>query len=375
MDPVTTATTVAGGISILNKFLDINSVTSDAELDNATESFLKANFMKTGSITKMLKTLVIEPTILVTPGAKVSPAYDNIVKVGLDMFSSFYLQAFDMLTKVSGVSTLTAISILSTNTVSGKGALTNKAKNLFDNLTAESLDKPLVLNQLDFNNSNIFFNLEANDGNELAGGLFRKLKVSIKLNNNSTIEVPINIIANVKMVKPEEIINVMMDKDAKNTFTSRWMEYKSGGISLSDLIFCTDLIKDYKSRKISKNSDLFNRLEDRNNDKYLRRIVTGIAGTEYSYGIVVTSEDELRSIESITKLNVSKFGDKEKLLSTLQSHNLSVLDDDTERARILISDLQGEMNIGYKKINNYKDSDNGMMDFMKYFIANKTPVF
>ena len=31
MDPVTTATTVAGGISILNKFLDINSVTSDAE--------------------------------------------------------------------------------------------------------------------------------------------------------------------------------------------------------------------------------------------------------------------------------------------------------------------------------------------------------
>ena len=362
MDPVTTATTVAGGISILNKFLDINSVTSDAELDNATESFLKANFMKTGSITKMLKTLVIEPTILVTPGAKVSPAYDNIVKVGLDMFSSFYLQAFDMLTKVSGVSTLTAISILSTNTVSG-------------NLTAESLDKPLVLNQLDFNNSNTFFNLEANDGNELAGGLFRKLKVSIKLNNNSTIEVPINIIANVKMVKPEEIINVMMDKDAKNTFTSRWMEYKSGGISLSDLIFCTDLIKDYKSRKISKNSDLFNRLEDRNNDKYLRRIVTGIAGTEYSYGIVVTSEDELRSIESITKLNVSKFGDKEKLLSTLQSHNLSVLDDDTERARILISDLQGEMNIGYKKINNYKDSDNGMMDFMKYFIANKTPVF
>ena len=62
-------------------------------------------------------------------------------------------------------------------------------------------------------------------------------------------------------------------------------------------------------------------------------------------------------------------------MSTLQSHNLSVLDDDTERARILISDLQGEMNIGYKKINNYKDSDNGMMDFMKYFIANKTPVF
>ena len=100
---------IVAGMRLLKQYLD------NAGSDNQTDKFLNANFKKTGSITKLLKTLIVEPTIIVSEEAKTSRAFDQAVNTSLNIFSSFYLQAFQILTQLNGKSGVEAIDILSTN--------------------------------------------------------------------------------------------------------------------------------------------------------------------------------------------------------------------------------------------------------------------
>jgi len=56
---------IASGMKLIKDYLDNTAEKS------ATDKFLNGNFKKTGSITKLLKTLVVEPTIIVSEEARI----------------------------------------------------------------------------------------------------------------------------------------------------------------------------------------------------------------------------------------------------------------------------------------------------------------
>ena len=187
--------------------------------------------------------------------------------------------------------------------------------------------------------------------------------------------IPITIIGTVKVVPIDEIIIAVSNYDFKKSFTYRLREWQSGGISLSDLIFATDLIKEYKANKLSKNSQLMTDIEDKRNTSNIRKAVTGIQGAEVSYNMIMVTDYELEMLEKAYNKKLDNFNSRQAFLKVMNAHNLSVVNDDTERINIYIADINGSMDIGFGKLQKRNDKDINMLEFFRAMAANTAPRF
>lgn len=187
--------------------------------------------------------------------------------------------------------------------------------------------------------------------------------------------IPITIIGTVKVVPIDEIIVAVSNYDFKKSFTYRFREWQSGGISLGDLIFATDLIKEYKSNKLSKNSKLMTDIEDKRNTANIRKAVTGIQGAEVSYNMIMVTDYELEMLEKAYNKKLDNFNSRQAFLKVMNAHNLSVVNDDAERINIYIADINGGMDIGFGKLQKRNDKDINMLEFFRAMAANTAPRF
>ena len=391
---------LTAGLKIVSDMLKSNA--NQGEVKD-TDKYLNSNFKVSGSITKLIKTLIIEPTIIVSEEAYQSKALDSAVNAALDIFTSFYTQAFDILTKIHGKSAVETIDVLSTNNyktndlvriAGAKGAykgLSYAAGALGYDLSTEDLKQPVTLNQLDFNSPAMYLNEEelnilrvcleditkADKNSVVDGAYIRSIRVTIKSDAHGIIEIPMTIVGSIKKVKQAELIKVVEDQNAKNSFYARWLEYRSGGISLGDFLFCNDLIKEYKKNRLDKNSTLLGDLTVKELNSAARRVLTGVKGAEASFGIVVVSDNDATYISKAFRNDITTFNGKEKYLKVMQAHNLVILNDDTERCIMLISDLQGEIDTGYAKLmkRGSGNSETSILEMMKYMLNNKVPTF
>lgn len=387
---------IASGMKLIKDYLDNTAEKS------ATDKFLNGNFKKTGSITKLLKTLVVEPTILVSEEARNSKAFDSVVSASLDIFSSFYLQAFQILTQINGKSAVEAIDILSTNNYktssllkiaaskAASPALAYAADAMDYDLSTESLKVPTTLNEIDFMSPRFYLNQEDVETSKLvikdkkldenlSGACVKTIELTITKNSESgseSIKIPITIVGTVKVVSQRELLKVVEDKSSKENFIARWYAYRSGSISLSDFLFCSDLIKEYKKNRLDKAGALLGSLAEQKTSAWVRQKLAGVAGAEASYNTVILSELDAEYISKAFKKNITSFNGKQDYLNLMNAHNLSILDEDNERCKIYISDLQNSIDVGYNKLMKSGNKDNNaMLEMMKYLFSNKTPTF
>ena len=152
-------------VQILNAAKDWASKGIQEELGtkgyNKTEEMM-TTYVADGSLTKILRTLIVEPTYIVTASARQSKIYDKVLALDLDIFVSFYVQVFYILTQVYCKSDLEAIDLLSTNKYTGKGMIETARRKLVDSgleLSREdNITPPTTLNQLDFASPLMFLN-------------------------------------------------------------------------------------------------------------------------------------------------------------------------------------------------------------------------
>ena len=152
---------MSAGLNVLKTTLqDLSGV--DANKDNigtqaANEALrrLESNLMISGSITKLASTLIVNPEIIATVDATRSPIFDDASGIVVDIFSGFYLQAFQILTNLYGFSGIEAIAVLKEN----KGDATGKIAGA---ITSRVLDNAIKETQKQLNKEsfNGLFNLD-----------------------------------------------------------------------------------------------------------------------------------------------------------------------------------------------------------------------
>lgn len=458
---------------------------------NATEHTLQR--VKSGTLTGITKNLIVEPTIITTPNVRNSKVFDNLVSLNVNLFTSFYIQAFQILSDVLGQSPIDAIDVLSTNKYTGAAMERYTRDKVYDFLlNREALDTPMCLGDIDFTNPIFLLNQE--DRNELKALLEYTVELDLNMeaknsglsmqgrhnqvynnrvntnqqinaaqqaqraqqaanananqnnnqnnnggkgnnnnnnNNNNTLDrvtarsltrdritdridmhkkqadamyeslnqvlvrsinvkarrtgkngaadsefiIPITIVGTVKVVPVEEIIVAVSNYDYKKSFTYRYREWRSGGITLADLVFATDLIQEYKKNKLSKDSKLMGDIETKKRASGIRQTVTGTIGAEVSYNMIQVTDYELEMIEKAYNKKLDSYNNRNAFLKVLNAHNLSVVDDDAERVQIFISDIQGSMDVGFNKLMKREDKDINMLELFRAMSNNTAPRF
>lgn len=474
------ATTLVDALSMFKSWIvDEGRTALETKGYNATEETLRR--VKSGTLTGITKNLIVEPTIITTPNVRNSKVFDNLVSLNINLFTSFYIQAFQILSDVLGQRPIEAIDILSTNKYTGAAMERYTRNKVYDFLlNKEALDTPMCLGDMDFTNPIFLLNQE--DRNELKTLLEYTVELDMNMeanppinigaivnaaarraqqarqpvqpqpprppqvnnnqnnnngkgNNNTQAPVdrvtarsltrdritdridmhkkqadamyeslnqvlvrsinvkarraangggatagdeyiiPITIVGTIKVVPVEEIIVAISNYDYKKSFTYRYREWRSGGISLADLVFASDLIQEYKKNKLSKDSKLMSDIEMRKRASGIRQTVTGTIGAEVSYNMIQVTDYELEMIEKAYNKKLDSYNNRNAFLKVLNAHNLSVVDDDAERVQIFISDIQGSMDVGFNKLMKREDKDINMLELFRAMSNNTAPRF
>lgn len=391
-----------------------------------------------GSITKLLSKYIVEPVVIVSKDARNTEVADKLIQLNTDIFSSFYLQAFHVLNNLYGFEAAMTINLLSTDNSTAIGTIGDKAiktglqwyagneenrdyfSELLDNkylsLSFEASKKDKI-KKLEKENKKLKDKLdekkntkidklqEPNMGDskfkqqdEMDKNLYyvnhRELTITMNLNqwkstkiNDDTnpdtvtsmlrtVIIPITIKTHIIVTPFDNILNMLKPNDRTKTFGYRLDEWKSGAISLADLIFCGDLIKSYKKTKLKDKDGLINIIKQREesaNAKVLdnKRMI----GFEKNYNMLICTADEKVLLNKHIGGSIDNERYKDELLTQAHALTVSIVDDDYERAYIMTKDIRGRSDISYKMLNKRDKNNSELGDIVKALMSNKAPVF
>ena len=335
-----------------------------------------------GSITKLLSKFIVEPVIITSSSIRDMDAslFDKLLQVNTDIFCSFYLQAFKILNEQYGINATSTVNLLSTDRGTIDKLTLENDKTYIEQLFSK--DTFLKVSMEASNESNMKIKgdkLQSNNGYQedpLYTLLNRSLEITIDVSNNGvkkSIIIPITVRAHVVITNINAILNMLSPNARDKTFSYRLDEYRAGAISLSELLFASDLIKKYKQNKIKDKDDLLELI----NSRILSSSATAIAGGkavgyEKNYNMLMVTADEKIKLDKHIGGDLFKEKYKQQLLEQSHAMTISIVDEDYERVTILTRDIRGNSTVGFKSIKNRKDKDNsGFEEILKSIFMSK----
>jgi hypothetical protein len=402
----------------INALVGIYGKIEDGSIKDHVKNRDVALYQARGSIVRLLSTFIIEPTIVISKNLREEEITEKLSEINVDIFTSFYLQAFNVLTNVYKFDVNVAFDVLSS-----KGSLmTDPRASLkfsiedFDEtlnilpIKKRSLDY-LVSTEAKFSKKDLNVIIDATAKktaeqinkskpveNKSGSGLPRvtakdsksvslptmiqkEVELTQKITNangvSTDLVIPILIKATVIYSDFSNIETMISTNDKDKRFGNRLDEYKSGMISMKDLIFADDLIKEYKNNKLKDKDNLIDFMEARATSANKKMLSSGAIGLNKYYGILIVSKNQMSIIEQKLGGSIDKPRYKEMLMEQTKSLIVNVVDSDWERVFINIKDLRGTSDISYKVINNKKNTTNSndLADIFKAISTNKPPVF
>lgn len=333
-----------------------------------------------------------------------------------DIFSSFYIQAFEVLNKIHGVDTQTTIDLLSTDNgglgrVLGAGWKYGEKK-----LGLE--DKQDFLGELMGDGVGLTISVEAkNDGGlklsgqrdkgdskepfrpsstigvgsgmnkmsdqPLHGMLIRSVEIKVDTMASDkdgnefkhTFVIPITVRTMVISTGVDKIINMLKPQSADKSFSARLEDYRAGAISLMDLMFASDLIKQYKENKLEDDEGLIELINSRSLSANSKMVDKDAIGFEKNYNMIIITTEDRVYIDKFIKGDIKKEKYKQQFLSEAHAITCTVIDTDYEKVFFLTSDIRGQSVASFKTLNKRKGGGNDLTEVMKAMMASRPPVF
>lgn len=374
-----------------------------------------------GTLTKLLQQNTVEPFIICSNAVAESEVYEDTINMLTDLFTSWYLQAMEILRGRYDCDINTVIDVLGTDngglTRVGRKAvglgLSLEEDNSINYMQSLYRDKYLPKTTLDVvattnkvvtssgkNKSDTYekvsYNSTGGGRNEdlkelnkdiMYGFYIRNLKLRVKIRteneakkgtyNESEVEIPITVKATVLTAPMSSIIGMCKPSSRDKTFSSRWEEWRSGGISFKELMFAGDLIREYKKNRLNDKTSIMEALNSRvvsANSKLSDKYVIGF---EKNYNMLVVTKEEKPLLDAHIGGDTLKDMFRDKLLSEAHALTYTVLDNDYERITLGIRDMRGFSTCGYKalKKRNKSDKNNDYDELIKALLSNRAPTF
>jgi len=392
---------------IIDAFKTVKTVydilTNDGSAKETVEAIRKMKNLKlltaNGSMMKVISNTIIEPLVIVSSDLKYVDITEKVLETNIDIFTGFYMQTFNLLTNVYKVDSSDAIRLLATN---DSGFTSTAIKEVGDYLTTESADKHDYVKELI--DGNITIGIEAvnttkknskeitsklTNDIKLSSMLTKNIELTIDINNvetftdntnnlsgnenkNIKIIIPITIKAKIVYIDTDSIINLMAPNSDDKKLWARLDEYRSGAITLTDLIFAGDLIRKYKKNKLKDTEDLMKYINNRTFSANSKALRAGV-GFEKYYTILVASSDATRKIEKHLRGSVNKERYKNKLMEQTHSMMFSKVDTDYERVVIYTKDISGYSDTSFKALKKSGDKED-LSEIIKAMVSNRPVV-
>lgn len=404
---------IISAVGIVKQIFDVLDKSGDKSPKEIAGEILRASagskgtLLRTdGSITKLLSSYIVEPVIIATHGTRETKVIDKILETNVDIFASFYLQAFEILRNIHGIKDGIIIDVLGTD----KGAFNLDMARIAHGAMVSKEDLGVGQLELLLSNENLCLSIEndkpkddnaqkepqifdqtskrpgfSKSGKEaqdhpLSTLLQRNIEVTISTfrgenKDKHIVVIPITIKAHVLFVSTDNLLTMLKPNSTDKTFSYRLDEYRAGVISLADLLFCGDLIKKYKDNKLDDKAKLLELLNDRTLSANAKLSTSSMVGYEKYYNMLVITDDDKVRLDKHLNGNLTDEKYKERLLEQAKAMTCTVIDLAYERLYILTKDIRGKTDISFNAISKRKDNNADLSEVVRSLLSNRPPVF
>ena len=341
-----------------------------------------------GSITKLLSDYIVEPTIVVSKELRDTEVLPKVIQAQVDVFASYYAQAFNVLANVYEQDPLTSVKLLASSGKDTYSTLKDMATDaVLKDLATESYTQDLLCVSIeDKDNKRSSFPTIVNQtdkGGYLYALYTRQFEVSVNghyknvegKDNNAKIIIPITIRANVIFTSYDNIENILGPNNDKKSFWYRWNEYLSGGISFMDLVTAGDLVREYKKNRLLDSENILQFINAKKDTAAAKGLFKSSFGFEYLYNMYILTIEDRARLSKYLGGNVANDKFKEKFLSQASGMVLTTVDNDYEKVIFQIKDLHGETIVPYSALNKRKGDSSDLAEIFKALMVNKQPTF
>lgn len=328
------------------------------------------------SLVDITKITRVEPITIVSKDCMNLPYLQNINASLLNLFSAYYLQAINLLVNINDIKVIKTLSKINPNVDFDPSALESAkiTKLSLEHALPGTAVVALEDTKIDIDNRKAIIE----DTNLAVGKI---LNVTIKLKNKwgetKELVIPVSVRLMVNLLPNSSIVSVLAQKTDDIGFIERYHAWKSGRISFwKDLIFCQDLIDDYKRIAIKDPSEVINKIQAKASRNRLVSALNNNPSLVMSSNLFVITEENARELEAKFGGKLTKFDVREKAFENTYAMIIVVVDREYERVRFYTRGIKDYTDLSVKEIkNSSKNNGPDIMDMMKSIVVGNSPSF
>lgn len=338
-----------------------------------------------------------QPITLLDNRAAQLPYIESVLHTAVNVFSGYYLMAYNLALNVGSVDVLRTLDKLNPNrdpllgTTGGRlGGV--KLQNMANALPMYNQSSPYeskrlytqesladdVLRQGEFEPAETQidkdFLKQHNENANLSVG--KLLNVTVE-SNGSKASFPVMIQLLVSNVVPSVLVHTLsFGQNKDRSLLARWREYRAGMISFwRDLVWCQDLIEENRDLLRNDNQGIFKRMQKSKSKNMLAGILSGTPSVATASQIVVMTAETAAELEAKTKSRFSKFSDREKIFKEMYLMLVFVIDTDFERVTIYHRSIEAPTVVSVKEMQRSgKKNGPDILDVLNAYTNKKNPV-
>ena len=366
------------GNALSKSLLTIGNVIKNMVNDEDDLLKLEPDVLTDGKVTRIMSKFIITPNIIIDQDLKYIDQANltNIIKTEVNLFTGIVTNALRVLAGVYHVRPKVLINALGGQDRADKFADFNRVKDIMNGI--ESFD--YVADAL-FNKDGILpiAGVEATVSNQKlhkdANGFMNVYEIQIEIyvgkSGPRTITMPLIVYPNVAYTDANTLLSNMLDSDVDKGILDRIDQYRAGLVSLSDLIFATDLVKKYRDKKIKNPNDVATYLNAMDKTTTVKELLHNKKVFHKNYNIYILDVNKQATIEKQVKGSLFKNKYKDTFLNALAAFSACLVDDAQEEVVIYIDDIPGFSALSYKMLT--KDKNNDITTIMKDLFNGKQP--
>ena len=359
-------------------------------------------YYTTKSLTDVTKLTRVEPLTVVSRDCLSLEYMKDINQSLLSMFCAYYLQAISILTRVDHIEVIRVLDRLNpdrdeTGFLMGervsRESMINSVK-LHQHALPNHRRMALEANTRDFENDH---NLDQRNKNEkliteaanLSVGKLIHVDIAfdarpasqkeVSPDNvvDSKVTIPINVRLMVSSIPTLTIQHLLTIKKEDTSVVERYHAWRSGRIGfINDLIFCQDLIDEYKKAMIGDDSGTMAEIVRRVNNAKKFGLLTKNPSLVAASNIFVISEEVARQVESELGGKLSDPKIREKAFDSTYAMFIVVVDREWERVTFYTRGLSSHTELSVAELKTAaKGNGPDIADIMKAYNMGSAPTF
>lgn len=334
------------------------------------------------SLIEATKIATVEPLTIVSRDLVSLDYTADITSTALNLFSAYYLQAVDIITKVKDVEVVRILDKLNPN------------RNEEGWLAMEDTHPSVSM-------ENYKYQLPTTTTISAEAGLDKEDKQELKANSNMAVgkmidvtiettgkdengndaninvKVPIAIRLLTSIASNDTIKHLLAGKSIDKGIIERYHSWRAGRITfIKDLILCQDLIDEHKKAVMKDESDISGKIMDRVTAAKSYGVITGNPSLAVASNIFIISEQVAKDIEIKLRGKISSASVRNKIFEDSYAMILIIVDREWERVTFYTrgTDLGNEMTIKEVK-KSAKGTGPDISDILKSFQLGMSATF